>query len=101
LEKVDTGSDDCRCRLTDVEVITTARTAALYFGGNLETSRTFMRQTGLMPSMLSRSRFCRGLHRVADLAYSLFHQLGLFLKQTDSKGQYLLDSFPVAVCKRR
>jgi hypothetical protein len=90
--------DDCRCELTDAEVITTALTAALYFGGNLETARTFMLQTGLMPRMLSRSRFCRRLHRVADLTYSLFHQLGLFFKQTEQKAEYLLDSFPVAVC---
>jgi hypothetical protein len=91
-------TDDCRCQLTDAEVITTTLASALYFGGNLESSRTFMKQSGLMPRMLSRSRFCRRLHRVADLSYSLFHQLGLFLKQTDSKAEYLLDSFPVAVC---
>jgi hypothetical protein len=75
--------DDCRCNLTDAEVITTALTAALYFGGNLETSRTL---------------FCRRLHLVADPCYSLFYQLGLLLKQTGPKAEYLLDSFPVAVC---
>ena len=91
-------TDDCRCQVTDAELITTAFTAALYFGGNLETSRIFMKQTGLMPRMVSRSRFCRRLHRVADLTYSLFHQLGLILKQADTKTEYLLDSFPVAVC---
>ena len=38
--------EDLREELTDAEVITTALTAALYFGGNLETSRDFMMETG-------------------------------------------------------
>jgi hypothetical protein len=91
-------SDDQRRELTDAEVITTALTAALYFGGNLETARSFMKQSGFMPRMLSKSRFCRRLHKVEDLAVSLFHQMGWFLKQANASTQYLLDSFPVAVC---
>ena len=34
--------DDCRCELSDAEVITTALTATLYFGGNLEHARSFV-----------------------------------------------------------
>jgi hypothetical protein len=90
--------DDCRCRLTDAEVITTALIAALYFGGNIERSRCFMRSTGLMPRMLSKSRLTRRLHAVAGLVNSLFHQLGLVLKEASPSTRYLLDSFPVALC---
>ena len=90
--------DDPRCELTDAEVITTALTAALYFGGNIETARTFMKQSGFMPRMLSKSRLCRRLHKVEELAVSLFHQMGWVFKQAHSSTQYLLDSFPVAVC---
>jgi hypothetical protein len=90
--------DDCRCRLTDAEVITTALIAALYFGGNIERSRSFMRSTGLMPRMLSKSRLTRRLHAVAGLVNSLFHQLGMVLKEASPSTRYLLDSFPVAVC---
>ena len=43
-------TDDCRCRLTDAEVITTALIAALYFGGNIERSRSWGRaETILQP----------------------------------------------------
>jgi len=90
--------DDCRRELTDAEVLTTAFTAVLYFGGNLELARTFMRQSGLMPRMLSKSRLCRRLHQVEELAGSLFHQLGWCFKQANTSMQYLLDSFPVEVC---
>lgn len=91
-------TDDARCALTDAEVITTALAAALHFGGNIERSRSFMRETGLMPRMLSKSRLTRRLHRVAGLVNSLFHQLGVVLKEASPSTRYLLDSFPAAVC---
>jgi hypothetical protein len=91
-------TDDVRCELTDAEVITTALVAALYFGGNVERSRSFMRETGLMPRMLSKSRLTRRLHLVAGLVNSLFHQLGVVLKEASISTKYLLDSFPVPVC---
>lgn len=91
-------TDDCRCQLTDAEVSTTALVAALYFGGNIERSRSFMRSTGLMPRRLSKSRLTRRLHRLASLVNSLFHQLGVVLQETSVSPKYLLDSFPVALC---
>ena len=90
--------DDPRRAMTDAEVLTTALLAAHCFGGNVEHSRRLLRETGLMPRMLSRSRLNRRLHAVADLAYSLFHQLGAALKELSASTNYLLDSFPVAAC---
>jgi hypothetical protein len=91
-------TDDCRAHLSDSEVITTALTASLYFAGNIEHARCFMKDTALIPSMLSKSRFNRRLHRVADLVFNLFHQLGSCLKEASTSTRYLLDSFPVSVC---
>lgn len=91
-------TDDARCELTDSEVITAALVAAFNFGGNIERSRRFLRESGLMPQMLSRSRLNRRLHRVASLVNTLFHQLGMALKEASPSTRYLLDSFPVAVC---
>lgn len=98
LLKAISHQDDQRRELTDAEVITTALSAALFFGGYLETARSFMKQTGFMPRMLSKSRFCRRLHQVEDLTVSLFHQLGWLFKQANASTQYLLDSFPVEIC---
>jgi hypothetical protein len=72
--------DNRRCELTDAEVITITMASALYFGGNLERSPSFMKQSGFMPTMLSKSRLCRRLHKVEDLAISLFHQPGWVFK---------------------
>lgn len=90
--------EDSRRVMSDAEVLTTALVAAHFFGGNLEHSRKFMKGTGLVPRMLSRSRLCRRIHQVAELAHTIFHQLGHVLKQMSASGHYLLDSFPVAVC---
>jgi hypothetical protein len=90
--------DDSRRAMTDAEVLTTALAAAHCFGGNAEHARRLLRETGLMPRMLSRSRLDRRLHAVVDLAYTLFHQLGAVLKELNISTKYLLDSFPVAAC---
>lgn len=90
--------DDRRRTMTDAEVVTAALVAAFNFGGNVERSRSFLRETGLMPRMLSRSRLNRRLHAVADLLNTLFHQLGAALKELSTSTRYLLDSFPVALC---
>jgi hypothetical protein len=90
--------EDARRVMSDAEVLTTVLVAAQFFGSNLEMARRFLHETGLIPRMLSRSRLCRRLHGVADLAYTLFHQLGDVLKQASISNKYLLDSFPVAVC---
>ncbi len=90
--------EDPRREVTDAEVLTTALAAAFHFGGNLEKSRTYMPGHGLVPQMLSKSRFCRRLHAVSDLLLMLFHQLGMALKEASASTHYRLDSFPVPVC---
>lgn len=90
--------EDSRAKFSDAEVITTAICAMLYFGGNFANTRRFLYSSGMMPAMLSRSRFSRRLARLADLVAQLFHQLGSHLKELNTESRYSLDSFPVAVC---
>lgn len=87
-----------RCEFSDSEVVTTAVVAMLCFGGNFERARSFLHSTGLMPRMLSRSRFSRRLSRLVDLVGVLSHQLGLVIKELKVESCYSLDSFPVALC---
>jgi hypothetical protein len=90
--------EDIRVRVRDSEVITTAFVSVLYFGGHLDNARHFMKVQGYVPSMLDKSRFCRRLHRIADLLVSMFFELGQDLKDMAGASEYMLDSFPVAVC---
>ena len=90
--------EDCRTKVSDAEVITTAFAAMLYFGGHYDNARAFMKMTGLVPRMLDKSRFSRRLHRRAELLQCLFSQFAQYIKDLAGAATYVLDSFPVAVC---
>jgi hypothetical protein len=90
--------EDSRRKVSDSEVITTAIVSALYFGGHLDNARGFMKMTKLSPHMLDKSRFCRRLHNLDDLVCSMFFQLGQYLKAISGASDYIIDSFPVAIC---
>ena len=90
--------EDSRRRVSDSEVITTALVATLYFGGHMDHGRHMMKMSGLVPGMLDKSRFCRRLHSLEALLCSLFFQIGQQLKTIAGASDYVIDSFPVAVC---
>ena len=90
--------EDSRRKVSDSEIITTALVSALYFGGHLDNSRGFMKMTKLVPSMLDKSRFNRRLHQLSELFFSMFYQIGTYLKAMSGASEYIIDSFPVAVC---
>lgn len=90
--------EDSRRKVSDSEVITTAIVSALYFGGHLDNARGFMKMTKLSPQMLDKSRFCRRLHNLESLLCSMFFQVGQYLKDISGARDYIIDSFPVAVC---
>lgn len=54
--------------------------------------------TKLVPGMLDKSRFNRRLHEVAELLFGLFYQIGDYIKTIAGASDYVIDSFPVAVC---
>lgn len=84
--------------MSDSEVITTGLVSALYFGGHQDNARGFMQMCGLVPNMLSKSRFNRRLHAVSDLLLEMFFQFGYALKLIAGASDYRIDSFPVPVC---
>ena len=91
-------ANDRQCQITDAEVMTIAITAALYFGGNLEKARSHLEESGYIPNVLSKSRFNRRWHRIADLFLTLFNLLGETWKQLNTNSIYVIDSFPIAAC---
>lgn len=90
--------EDSRRKVSDSEIITTALVSALYFGGHLDNGRGFMKMTNLVPAMLDKSRFNRRLHQLSGLLFSMFYQIGHYLKSIAGASAYVIDSFPVAVC---
>jgi hypothetical protein len=49
--------------------------------------------------MPHKSNFNRMLHRLSDIVASLFLALGQSLKGLNCSSEYVIDSFPVAVCR--
>lgn len=86
------------CRCSDAEIITTALVSALLFKGNQSIAIEYMRTHNMTPALPLKSGFTKRLHRLAELLYSLFQQLGHIIKELNCSGSYILDSFPLAVC---
>jgi hypothetical protein len=86
------------CRCSDAEIITSALVSALLFKGNQSLALEYMRTHNMAPDLPLKSGFTKRLHRLADLLYSLFQQLGAIIKELNCSGMYILDSFPLAVC---
>jgi len=90
--------EDAQCQMSDAEVMTTAVIAMLYFKGNFCLASQYLYEQRYIPNMLSRSRFNRRLHRIADLFLTLFLRLGETWKKLNEKSVYVIDSYPIAVC---
>ena len=90
--------EDAQCQMTDAEVMTTALVAMLYFKGNFCWASRYLYEYHYIPNMLSKSRFNRRLHRIADLFLTLFLRLGDTWKKLNEKSVYVIDSYPISVC---
>jgi hypothetical protein len=84
--------------MSDAEVVTTGLVAARFFGGNHQSAQAYLKEHGLMPKMLGKSRFNRRLHRLFLTMLDVFDYLGSVLKSISPTTEYLLDSFPVPIC---
>ena len=90
--------EDLQTQMKDAEVMTTAITAALNFGGNFEQARKHLKEAGYIPKMLSKSRFNRRVHRIHEMFLTLFLLLGETWKELNSESVYVIDSYPIAAC---
>lgn len=98
LLKAIANREDLRRNMSDAEIITSSLVASLFFGGNQLLACNYLKEHNLIPNMLSKSRFNRRLHSLAELIYDLQQQMGMIFKNLNDSVEYLLDSFPVALC---
>ena len=96
--KLSRPSEDVKRKLNDAEVITTALASARYFGGNLIKGCDYM-CVHWGCQKLDKSNFNRLLHRLHLVILSLFRSLGTTLKELNTNSIYVIDSFPIAVCR--
>ena len=92
--------EDVQVRMSMAEILTTAITAGMFFYGNQEQTRKFLKEYGYMPNMLSKSQFNRRLHSIPhNVLEVVFSVLSNTFKTKNMSNEYVVDSFPVAVCK--
>ena len=90
--------EDTQCAMSDAEVMTTALVAATDFGGIFEKARQCLNRAAYIPTMLSKSRFNRRLHRIRTLFLTLFSVIGETWKTLSAESIYSIDTFPIPVC---
>ncbi|WP_459926441.1 IS982 family transposase [Flavobacterium covae] len=90
--------EDIRRQVSDSEIILTAIVSSTSFYGNHSSAIKFMKQYGFIAKMLDKSRFNRRLHKIGSLLYELFEIISSYFKDLCCEMQYIIDSFPVAVC---
>ena len=96
--KISQPAVDARRKVSDAEILTVAVLSAQYFYGNQHVAYQYMQQHHGM-AKVDKSNFNRHLHRLTQVLISLFIALGRSLKELNTQSRYLIDSFPVAVCK--
>lgn len=89
---------DPHCKFNDAQIATTALLAAHKFYGN-QASACDYRQEHHKMKMIDKSGFYRRLHRLQATLLIIFRALGLALKELNTSARYIIDSFPVAVCR--
>lgn len=89
---------DVHCKVNDAQIATTALVAALKFYGNHASACDYMHQHHQMTT-IDKSTFNRRLHRLEAALITVFRALGLSLKELNTSARYVIDSFPVAVCR--
>lgn len=90
--------EDKQCKMSDAEVMTTSIIAAIFFSGNMEIARTFLKEQGYIPNMLEKSRFNHRQHRIADLFLTVFDLPAAYWKNLNEHNIHVLDSFPIVAC---
>ncbi|WP_456298559.1 IS982 family transposase [Limibacter armeniacum] len=85
-------------RMSDSQIITSALLACAHFGGNMVQSLEYLKaHHGFKP--IDKSGFNRRLHGLFETILFIFSALGKTLMELNTSGDYLIDSFPVAVCR--
>lgn len=84
-------------KVSDAVVLTVALIAARYFYGNQAAARLYLR-THYGLALLDKSSFNGRLHRLEVVLEGLFYYLADFFKTLNLSSEYVIDSFPVAVC---
>lgn len=90
--------DDPQARMSTCEVLLTALVAAFFYANNLRLARLALAESGLVPYMLSESRFNRRWHKVKSEDWQ---EILTWLDRHHPDDTFVIDSCPFPVCHNR
>lgn len=91
--------DDKQAQVSTAEVMTVAVVAAEFFVGNQQVALDFLTSHGYIKAF-SKSRFNRRLHQIPESLWQLtVSLLGQVHQQTNPNNEFIVDTFPVPVCR--
>lgn len=92
--------DHPHAKMSTSQVLTVFIVAAKFFCGNQESARRFLQEHGYINNMLGKSRFNRRLHAIPLHIFEvIIAAIGEIHKLSNPENEYMIDSFPVAVCQ--
>lgn len=87
-------------KITTSEVLLTILTSMRFFYGNIERSRVFLRDHGYIKNMISKSALNRRIHKIPkEWWINIAKFAPSWSKYHIMEGHYLVDSFPVSICR--
>jgi Transposase DDE domain len=98
LQEIHKSSSAKGKKLSDSQVITIAIISARYFYGNHHAACVYMRDHWGF-TIPDKSNYNRQLHKLSDLLSLLFYHLSAVFKHLNIESVYIIDSFPVSICK--
>lgn len=91
--------DDAQAKLSTAEIMTIAAVAAEFFTGNQQAALNFLSSHHYIKPF-SRSRFNRRLHQLPEALWQFaLSVLAHLHQQANPEGAYIVDTFPVPVCR--
>lgn len=91
--------DDKQARISIAEIMTVAVVAAEFFVGNQQAALEMLTSHGYIKP-LSKSRFNRRLHQIPEILWqTASYVLGQAHQQTNPNNTFIVDTFPVPVCR--
>jgi len=92
--------DDKQAHMSTAEVMTTAIISAIEYSGNIEKARKSLKSARYIPNMLSKSQLCRRLNNIEKPVWdAVLNKLSLEFAKHNIENEFVVDSFPVPVCK--
>lgn len=92
--------DDNQAKMSTAEVMTTAIISAIQYSGNIEKARKSLKAERYIPNMLSKSQLCRRLNKIEKPVWNaVLNKLSLEFAKYNIENEFVVDSFPVPVCK--